>query len=329
MADISFAAPVGRPFLTSLRWPGMDRCRTVLNRLDRVVVLTAVGVLVGVALGGALASFISDRLVYAVAEQASATAADEVALGIASQVTAADFNLAGTVGNRDDLRSRLTPILQQIHGNGAEVLGVQLVARDGTLVYTDQSSDVGNPLPEGERTLLAPAVAGRQAWLMRAPLDGNLASLYSRVLFVAVPVERDGSIVGAYIVQQHLSALDSLGLLVWAIVATMFALTFHVVVRAAAAVCSKVPTSTPDRHVATPQAGAMYKLQSEPHLTRRELEVLRLLTTTLTYEEIATQLSVSQETVRTHVKGVLNKLGQPNRTQAVLVALKRGLLQPL
>ena len=328
MAQLSEAAPLERPSLLSVRWPGIEHCRSVLNRLDRVVVLTAVGVLVGVALGGGLASFVSDRLLYVVAEQASATAADDLALGIASQVTAADFTLAGSTARRDDLRSRLTPILHQIHANGAEVIDVQLVARDGTLVYSDQSSEVGSPLPEAERTLLASAVTGRQAWLMSAPQDANLAALYSRVLFVAVPVERDDSILGAYIVQQRVSALDSVGLLVWASVATMFALTFHVVVRAAA-VCSKAQTSTHERHVATPQASAAYKLQSEPHLTRRELEVLRLLTTTLTYEQIATQLSVSQETVRTHVKGVLNKLGQPNRTQAVLVALKRGLLQPL
>ena len=61
-------------------------------------------------------------------------------------------------------------------------------------------------------------------------------------------------------------------------------------------------------------------------LTVRECEILRLMATSATYKEIATQLVISEETVRSHTKNILAKLGQPNRTQAVMVALREGLV---
>jgi NarL family two-component system response regulator LiaR len=61
-------------------------------------------------------------------------------------------------------------------------------------------------------------------------------------------------------------------------------------------------------------------------LTRRELEVLRLLAQGLPNQEIANQLSVSMTTVRSHVSNILMKLNVTNRTQAVLAAQERHLL---
>jgi DNA-binding NarL/FixJ family response regulator len=63
-------------------------------------------------------------------------------------------------------------------------------------------------------------------------------------------------------------------------------------------------------------------------LTPRELEVLPWLASPLTYRQVAEQLNVSEETVRTHAKRILNKLGQPNRAQAVLAAMRLGLVDP-
>ena len=62
-------------------------------------------------------------------------------------------------------------------------------------------------------------------------------------------------------------------------------------------------------------------------LTRRERQVLRLMATSHTYHEMATRLSVSEETIRSHVKRILRKLGQPDRTQAVVAALAAGMLR--
>ena len=62
-------------------------------------------------------------------------------------------------------------------------------------------------------------------------------------------------------------------------------------------------------------------------LTPRELEVLEWMATPNTYKQIALQLCVSEETIRSHAKSILEKLKQPNRSQAVLSALRLGLIE--
>jgi DNA-binding NarL/FixJ family response regulator len=62
-------------------------------------------------------------------------------------------------------------------------------------------------------------------------------------------------------------------------------------------------------------------------LTPREREVLQLMSTSATNREIAQKLFISEETVRSHTKNILAKLGQPNRTQAVLFALRAKLIE--
>ena len=62
------------------------------------------------------------------------------------------------------------------------------------------------------------------------------------------------------------------------------------------------------------------------HLTEREMTVLRLLAHGYTNKEIANQLVVSEETIKTHVGNILAKLQISHRTQAVIAALKQGLI---
>lgn len=62
-------------------------------------------------------------------------------------------------------------------------------------------------------------------------------------------------------------------------------------------------------------------------LTARELQVLRLMATAATYREIGQKLFISEETVRSHVKSILAKFDQPNRMQAVVAAVRQGLLR--
>ena len=61
-------------------------------------------------------------------------------------------------------------------------------------------------------------------------------------------------------------------------------------------------------------------------LTARETEVLRHLALGLSNKDIAAALSVTEETVKTHVTHVLGKLDASNRAQAIVQALKRGLV---
>lgn len=67
--------------------------------------------------------------------------------------------------------------------------------------------------------------------------------------------------------------------------------------------------------------------RSPSSVSPRELEVLRQIAFGRTNREIAERLFVSEETVKTHVARVLDKLGLQHRTQLVAYALKHGLVQ--
>ncbi|MBN1319088.1 MAG: response regulator transcription factor [Anaerolineales bacterium] len=63
---------------------------------------------------------------------------------------------------------------------------------------------------------------------------------------------------------------------------------------------------------------------TEHSLTDREIVVLKLVAQGLTNNEIAERLTISEWTVRTHVRNILGKLHLANRTQAALFALRKG-----
>ena len=63
-------------------------------------------------------------------------------------------------------------------------------------------------------------------------------------------------------------------------------------------------------------------------LTSRELDVLRLLMSGGSNQDIAVELGISVTTVRTHVQRILRKLDVPNRTGAAILAHGLGLYPP-
>jgi DNA-binding NarL/FixJ family response regulator len=65
----------------------------------------------------------------------------------------------------------------------------------------------------------------------------------------------------------------------------------------------------------------------ENSLTAREIEVLRLAATGHRNKQIAYELEVTEETVKFHFKNILSKLEANDRTHAVTIALKRGIIQ--
>jgi DNA-binding CsgD family transcriptional regulator len=68
-------------------------------------------------------------------------------------------------------------------------------------------------------------------------------------------------------------------------------------------------------------------MQPEAELTIREIQVLQLVARGHQNKEIAYLLSIAEETAKIHVKHIFAKLGVQNRTQAVAVAIHRGIIQ--
>ena len=62
-------------------------------------------------------------------------------------------------------------------------------------------------------------------------------------------------------------------------------------------------------------------------LTVREIEVLRLIATGNANKEIGAKLSIGEDTVKRHVTNILGKLDANDRTHAVTIALKRGIIE--
>ncbi len=75
------------------------------------------------------------------------------------------------------------------------------------------------------------------------------------------------------------------------------------------------------REVRTPE-------KSQEPLTDRETDVLQLLAQGKSNKEISRALNIAEQTVKTHVSHILDKLGVPSRTQAALYAIRRGLASP-
>lgn len=65
----------------------------------------------------------------------------------------------------------------------------------------------------------------------------------------------------------------------------------------------------------------------EPSLTTRELEVLRNVAGGNRNRDIGGLLFISEETVKVHVKNIMEKLGASDRTEAIAIAVRRGIIQ--
>jgi DNA-binding NarL/FixJ family response regulator len=82
-----------------------------------------------------------------------------------------------------------------------------------------------------------------------------------------------------------------------------------------------------NRHVPPEVAARLAEHLGDEDLTDRELEVLRLIRDGYRNKQIADQLAIAETTVNFHIKNLVGKLGANDRTHAVTIALRRGLLQ--
>ncbi len=77
-----------------------------------------------------------------------------------------------------------------------------------------------------------------------------------------------------------------------------------------------------------PEVGShLAEHMGEEGLTAREVEVLQHIAGGNRNQDIAQQLFISEETVKVHVKHIMEKLGASDRTQAVAIAIRRGIIQ--
>jgi two-component system, NarL family, response regulator len=74
-------------------------------------------------------------------------------------------------------------------------------------------------------------------------------------------------------------------------------------------------------------AAKLAEHMSNPQLTPRQVDTLRLIVAGLSNQEIASRLNITEGTVKAHVKAILAKFGARDRAQAASVALKRGIVR--
>jgi len=81
-----------------------------------------------------------------------------------------------------------------------------------------------------------------------------------------------------------------------------------------------------ERRVQADVAAEIAKHTADGTLTTREIEVLRLVASGHANKEISARLSINEETTKTHIKNILAKLGAKDRTHAVSLGLRRGII---
>jgi two-component system, NarL family, response regulator len=75
-----------------------------------------------------------------------------------------------------------------------------------------------------------------------------------------------------------------------------------------------------------PAVGAkLAERMAQPQLSDRELEVLRLMSAGKTNQQMCNELNISESTIKFHINNIFSKLGVSDRTQAVVIAIKRGM----
>ena len=81
------------------------------------------------------------------------------------------------------------------------------------------------------------------------------------------------------------------------------------------------------KHLSSEAAAEFAEHAIDDVLTPREMDVLRLIANGNANKEIAGKLTLTEETVKGHVKNILGKLGVNDRTHAVTIGLKRGIIE--
>jgi len=284
----------------------------------RSVAVSAAAALAAVLLAIGIERTLDHYLSGILLSQVTARAIDHVEVGVAPHVSPLDFQPPYTTDKLNDIDTRVDVILARAREDGSGIIRVNLFARDGTVLYSDLASLRGRMISPLTDTLVRGALAGSPGAALVSldnPETDDLLADYGSALEASAPLIVNGEVVGVYELFQDPAPINALRAPVWG-TAAMLGVAFFVLVRVAARQLLRLrptPAPKPRRLV-------------ESNLTRREIQVLDLLAQGCTYRSIGDRLVISEETVRTHVKSILHKFGEPNRAGAVAAARRAGLL---
>jgi DNA-binding NarL/FixJ family response regulator len=159
-------------------------------------------------------------------------------------------------------------------------------------LLADRGADV-RVLDDPARALIHPSIGGIRILLAESPLSAELRDLATGRLPVIVLTERGD--------EDEAAAARALGI--------------HAVLPKNASLSELLVTM---------RTALVERSDGTPPLTERQREVLRLLTEGFDNAQIARSLGISPRTARAHVSSVLERLGAENRTQAAVIAVRRG-----
>jgi DNA-binding CsgD family transcriptional regulator len=316
--------------------------RRAVAQVAPLVCVAALAVLTVIALD----LYVDRRVTELVSLQLVARATDQVQFGVLPRVVAADFEPPYTPARLDELSGRLNGLVDRARQADSGVIRVNLFARDGTVLFSDVASlrgQVVSPLADERLAAALSGVPGAEISSLGGTENADLEPRYHSAIEAYVPCIIDDRVVGAFEFYGTVDLLHPIESSLWAGTAISFALFAGCMLGLLARRdrSRRAPTASDaatrlvirtglvqlntDTGSIRIRAGAVPGV-AECWLTRREMEVLSMLATPRTYRQIAADLSLSEETVRSHVKSLLRKLKQPDRARAVTVARAAGIL---
>ena len=289
---------------------------------------------------GALDWYIDRRITELVSSQLVERATDQVQFGVLPRVVAADFEPPYTTARLAELGGRLEGLVDRARQADSGIIRVNLFAQDGTVVFSDVASlrgQVVSPLADPRLAAALSGEPGAEISSLMGTENADLEPRYHNAIEAYVPCIIDNRVVGAFEFYGTLDLLRPIESTLWAVTTVSYALLVGIILAllvarnrsrdapaASIAKTGQVQLNTETRAILVP--AGMVPGVAECWFTRREMEVLSMLATPLTYRQIAADLSLSEQTIRSHVKSLLRKLRQPDRASAVAVARAAGIL---
>lgn len=185
-----------------------------------------------------------------------------------------------------------------------------------SIIGLEQDMSVCGEAPSGEQALTLYAARRPDVTLMDVRLPG-MSGIAATEAIRAQFADAKIIVLSTYISDEEVYAALKVGAMAYLVKSVAREELIQAIRKAAAG----------RRHVPADLAARLADRMSRASLSSRELDVLRLLVGGKRNREIANALDITEGTVKLHVSSILGKLGAVDRTEAVTVALQRGLIQ--